>query len=57
MTWGNDEYGSDSSSVREQLGNVQAIQATMACDFTAILNEGSLVTWGFSLGGESCGES
>ena len=44
VTWGNADCGGDSSVVREQLKNVQQIQATMYA-FAAILADGSVVTW------------
>ena len=37
--------GGDSSSVQDQLKNVQQIQ-TNACAFAAILGDGCVVTWG-----------
>ena len=45
MTWGCSDYGSDSSSVQDQLKNVQQVQATSRA-FVAILRDGSVVTWG-----------
>ena len=45
MTWGNAEYGGDSSAVQDQLKNVQQIQASSGA-FAAILGDGSVVTWG-----------
>ena len=45
MTWGEAEYGGDSSAVQDQLMNVQQIQASNAA-FAAILGDGSVVTWG-----------
>ncbi|OLQ02246.1 hypothetical protein AK812_SmicGene14935 [Symbiodinium microadriaticum] len=44
VTWGN--TGSDSSAVRDQLKNVQQIQATVGGAFAAILADRSVVTWG-----------
>ena len=45
ITWGNAGQGGDSSSVQDQLKNVQQIQAARwAC--AAILGDGSVVTWG-----------
>ena len=45
MTWGASHRGGDSSAVRDQLKNVQQIQATPSA-FGAILGDGSVVTWG-----------
>ena len=45
MTWGDPDYGGDSSEVQDQLKGVQQIQATY-CAFAAILADGSVVTWG-----------
>ena len=45
VTWGSTEGGGDSSSVRDQLRNVQQIQASNHA-FAAILGDGSVVTWG-----------
>ncbi|OLQ01854.1 Potassium channel KAT2 [Symbiodinium microadriaticum] len=45
VTWGDAGYGGDSSSVQDQLKNVQQIQAS-DCAFAAILADGSVVTWG-----------
>ena len=45
MTWGDPQYGGDSSQVQEQLRNVQCIQATYGA-FAAILASGAVVTWG-----------
>ncbi|OLP90809.1 hypothetical protein AK812_SmicGene27585 [Symbiodinium microadriaticum] len=50
VTWGRPDCGGDSSSVQDQLKNVQQIQAT-ARAFAAILGDGSVVTWG----GVDCG--
>ena len=53
MTWGNARCAADSSSVQEQLKNVQQIQASYHA-FAAILADGSVVTWGSAgLGGDS----
>ena len=38
--------GGDSSAVRDQLKGVQQIQATVMGAFAAILEDGSVVTWG-----------
>ena len=45
VTWGDPEYGGDSSQVQEQLRNVQHIQAN-ECAFAAILESGAVVAWG-----------
>ena len=50
ITWGDEDYGGDSSAVRDQLKGVQQIQATEKT-FAAILEDGSVVTWGGSAGG------
>ena len=50
ITWGLAAYGGDSSSVQEQLKNVQQIQAT-SCAFAAILGDGSVITWGSARNG------
>ena len=53
MTWGDPEFGGDSSQVQEQLRNVQHIQATNEA-FAAILESGAVVTWGHAgMGGDS----
>ena len=53
MTWGNPQWGGDSSQVQDELKNVQRIQAT-AGGFAAILESGAVVTWGHPrYGGES----
>ncbi|OLQ00815.1 hypothetical protein AK812_SmicGene16491 [Symbiodinium microadriaticum] len=45
VTWGNADYGSNSSAVQDQLKNVQQIQSCGRA-FAAILDDGSVVTWG-----------
>ena len=46
VTWGDQEYGGNSSAVREQLaGGVQSISASGGA-FAAIKSDGSVVTWG-----------
>ena len=45
MTWGTEGRGCDSSSVQDQLKNVQQIQGSSMA-FAAILGDGSVVTWG-----------
>eukprot|EP00439_Symbiodinium_sp_Y106_P008321 s90_g1.t1 len=53
VTWGSTRSGGDSSSVQDQLKNVQQIQASSGA-FAAILGDGSAVTWGaHSHGGDS----
>ena len=44
MTWGDSGFGGDSSAARNQLKNVQQIQATKHA-FAAIRGDGSVVTW------------
>ena len=61
VTWGHPDYGGDSSQVREQLKNVQHIQATRCLlgkinialrgAFAGILESGAVVTWGDPVGG------
>jgi len=46
VTWGNADYGGDSSSVESQLQQVQTIYATNG-SFSALKQDGSVVTWGF----------
>jgi hypothetical protein len=43
VTWGDPDYGGDSSEVEDQLQNVQQIQGTQNA-FAAILADGSLVS-------------
>ena len=51
VTWGN--FGGDCSEVRDQLKGVQQIEATHYA-FAAILEDGSVVTWGHAQhGGDS----
>ena len=45
VTWGDPQYGGDSSSVQEQLKNVPPIQSARHA-FAAVLDDGSVVTWG-----------
>jgi hypothetical protein len=45
VTWGNPDNGGDSSSVQDQLMNVQQICGTLGA-FAAILADGTVVTWG-----------
>ena len=53
VSWGHAAYGGDSSAVRDQLRDVQQIQASDGA-FAAILGDGSVVTWGRAdLGGDS----
>ena len=44
VTWGSSQHGGNSSAVKDQLKNVQMIQATEAA-FAAVLGDGSVVTW------------
>ena len=50
VTWGDADFGGDSSAVRDQLRGVQQVQATDSA-FAAILEDGSVVTWGKLLNG------
>ncbi len=50
VTWGNPHCGGDSSTVRDQLRDVQQIHATNAA-FAAILADGSVVAWGDAASG------
>ena len=53
VTWGDADFGGDSSAVQDQLRDVQQIQASAAA-FAAILGDGSVVTWGDAdFGGDS----
>ena len=53
VTWGNGDFGGDSSAVRDLLKGVQQIQSTLGA-FAAILADGSVVTWGdLRYGGDS----
>ena len=53
VTWGDADYGGDSSAVRDQLNGVQQIQAIFQA-IAAILADGSVVTWGDAAdGGDS----
>ena len=56
VTWGGAALGGDSSEVQDQLKGVQQIQAN-DCAFAAILADGSVVTWGETVGlfGEELG--
>ena len=45
VTWGDPDWGGDSSEVQDLLKGVQQIQATNYA-FAAILADGSVVTWG-----------
>eukprot|EP00439_Symbiodinium_sp_Y106_P035423 s1336_g4.t1 len=60
VTWGDADWGGDSSAVQGQLKNVQQIQATATSEnrhgaaMAAILADGSVVTWGHDgSGGDS----
>ena len=53
VTWGRDDCGGDSSVVRDQLQNVQQIQASHKA-FAAVRGDRSVVSWGrASWGGDS----
>ena len=53
VTWGSPDHGADTSTVQDQLKNLQQIQATGGA-FAALLGDGSVVTWGSShAGGDS----
>eukprot|EP00439_Symbiodinium_sp_Y106_P008004 s1164_g1.t1 len=53
VTWGSADWGGDSTAVRDQLKNVQQMQAT-DFSFAAIRGDGSIVTWGNAgCGGDS----
>ena len=45
ITWGQADFGGDSSAVQNKLRGVQQIQASWQA-FAAILEDGSVVTWG-----------
>ena len=45
ISWGRADFGGDSSSVQDELRDVQQIQAAYGA-FAAILSDGSVVTWG-----------
>jgi alpha-tubulin suppressor-like RCC1 family protein len=45
VTWGEPEFGGDSSSVADQLMNVKSISANYGA-FAAVRSDGSVVTWG-----------
>eukprot|EP00439_Symbiodinium_sp_Y106_P040830 s904_g5.t1 len=54
VTWGDADYGGDSSDVQERLKNVKQIQHSHGGVFAAILADGSVVTWGnVEAGGDS----
>ena len=53
VTWGDPDFGGDSSEVQDQLKIVQQVQGTFGA-FAAILADGSVVTWGDpDFGGDS----
>ena len=57
VTWGDADFGGDSSAVQDQLKGVQQIQANSGA-LAAILEDGSVVTWGDAdFGGDSSGSS
>ena len=45
VTWGDPEYGGDSSRGQDQLRNVQQVCRTFGA-LAAILADGTVVTWG-----------
>ena len=45
VTWGDPDWGVDSSQVQDRLKGVQQVQASCSA-FAAILSDGSVVTWG-----------
>ena len=53
VTWGDADFGGNSSAVQDQLKNVQHIQASCHA-FAAILDDGSVVTWGHDGRGGDC---
>ena len=53
VTWGNRDYGGDSSRVQDQLRNVQQISCTGGA-YAAILADGSVVAWGDPYYGGDC---
>ena len=53
VTWGDPEFGADSSAVQDQLRSVQKIESSFGA-FAAILADGSVIAWGDpSYGGDS----
>ena len=51
VTWGDSDYGGDSSDVAEDLTDVQT---GAGYSFAALKTDGSVVTWGYSwYGGDS----
>eukprot|EP00439_Symbiodinium_sp_Y106_P008315 s7511_g1.t1 len=50
VNWGHAVFGAGSSAVRQQVKNVQSIQAS-AHAFAAILGDGTVVTWGHTASG------
>jgi len=53
VTWGESNYGGDSSSVQDKLTNVKAIYSTKSA-FAALKEDGTVITWGDSgYGGDS----
>ena len=50
VTWGHELSGGDSSTVQDQLKNVQNVQASSGA-FAALLADGAVVTWGNPAGG------
>ncbi|CAE7878575.1 HERC2, partial [Symbiodinium microadriaticum] len=53
VTWGEPDYGGDSSAIQDRLQDVHHVQASTYA-FAAILSDGSVVTWGDTdFGGDS----
>ena len=53
VTWGNKDFGGDSTAVRDQLRGVQQIHANYGA-FAAILADESVISWGHqAFGGDS----
>ena len=45
VTWGDANFGRDSSAAQDQLSNVRQVQATAEA-FAASRDDGSVITWG-----------
>ena len=52
ITWGESEFGGDSSAVQKQLADIRAVCGSGGA-FAAVSGNGSVVSWG----DESCGAS
>jgi len=53
VTWGRGKYGGHSSSVSTELVRVDMIYSTYYGAFAAVLQDGTVVTWGdLNLGGD-----